>query len=65
MKKHILRVESVEDIDICYILVNKKYVTINHGEEIGDIIIYYYFTDYFDKVLIQGKKEIIKWQDQD
>ena len=64
MEKHILKVESVEDIDDCFILVNKKYVTINHGEEIGDIIIYYYFDNYFDKVLILGKKELIKWQDQ-
>lgn len=64
MKKHLLKIESLEEIDMCYILVNKKYVTINNGEEIGDIIIYYYFDNYFDKVLILGKKEIIKWQDQ-
>lgn len=64
MKKYVLIVESLEDIDDYFILVNKKYVTINHGEEIGDKIIYYYFDNYFDKVLILGKKEIIKWQDQ-
>ena len=63
MKKYLLIVESIEDIDDCFILVNKKYVTINHGEEIGDVIIYYYFENYFDKVLIQGKKKIIKWDE--
>lgn len=65
MEKYILIVQNLKEIDDGFILINNKYVTINNGEKIGDIIIYYYFENYFDKVLIQGKKEIIKWLDQD